>query len=61
MVVCVVDGFILLYYLRWTNSRRDKQQGAGTVSEVEEKHDIAPQTQLLDTTDLKNKGFRYVF
>ncbi|KAJ5844525.1 uncharacterized protein N7525_002266 [Penicillium rubens] len=61
LVVCVVDGFILLYYLRWTNSRRDKQQGAGTVSEVEEKHDIAPQTQLLDTTDLKNKGFRYVF
>ncbi|CAG8178819.1 unnamed protein product [Penicillium nalgiovense] len=61
LIVCVVDGFVLLFYLFWTNVRRDKQQGAGPVSGGQEKHDIAVQTQLLDTTDLKNKGFRYVF
>ncbi|KAJ6123896.1 hypothetical protein N7471_011213 [Penicillium samsonianum] len=61
LIVCVVDGFALLFYLRWTNIRRDEQRVVGTVSENQEKHDVAPQTQLLDTTDLKNKGFRYVF
>ncbi|CAI7591077.1 unnamed protein product [Penicillium glandicola] len=61
LVVCVIDGFALLFYLRWTNIRRDKQHIMGTISEGQEKHGVAPQTQLLDTTDLKNKEFRYVF
>ncbi|KAL2696688.1 hypothetical protein AAEP93_001983 [Penicillium crustosum] len=59
LIVCVLDGFALLFYLRWTNIRRDKQR-METVSEDHEKHDVA-QTQLVDTTDRKNKGFRYVF
>ncbi|KAJ5520948.1 hypothetical protein N7463_001401 [Penicillium fimorum] len=59
LIVCVVDGFGLLFYLRWTNIRRDKQR-METVSEDQEKH-VVTQTQLLDTTDLKNRGFRYVF
>ncbi|CAG8902768.1 unnamed protein product [Penicillium egyptiacum] len=61
LIVCVVDGFTLLFYLRWTNARRDKQHVAETVSEDQEKREVAAQTQLLDTTDLKNRGFRYVF
>jgi ACS family allantoate permease-like MFS transporter len=61
LVVCVVDVFALLFYLRWTNLGRDKRQMVETIPEHQEKHDIAPGSQLLDVTDLKNQEFRYAF
>ncbi|CAG8212044.1 unnamed protein product [Penicillium olsonii] len=61
LVVCVLDGFGLLFFLRWTNARRERTRVAGTVSQDQEKEDQIGEPILLDTTDLKNKEFRYVY
>ncbi|KAJ5698514.1 hypothetical protein N7462_000519 [Penicillium macrosclerotiorum] len=61
LVICVVDGLVLFFYLRWENGRRDRQ-GLNDESASPEKHTGgAPSTELLDTTDLKNMRFRYVY
>ncbi|KAK9848265.1 hypothetical protein MYU51_016839 [Penicillium brevicompactum] len=61
LVVCVIDGFALLFFLRWTNARREKGRVADTATERGEKQNSASQAHLLDTTDLKNGEFRYVY
>ncbi|CAG7922001.1 unnamed protein product [Penicillium olsonii] len=61
LVVCVLDGFGLLFFLRWTNARRERTRVAGVVSQNQEKEDQIGEPILLDTTDLKNKDFRYVY
>ncbi|CAG8224764.1 unnamed protein product [Penicillium salamii] len=60
LVVCVLDGFGLLFYLRWTNARREDNLVVVPMSQSQEKQDGVTQG-LLDTTDLKNKDFRYVY
>lgn len=61
LVICVVDGFALLLYLRWENKRRDKKCLVAELVVEQEKHAVAGQTELVDTTDLKNRQFRYVY
>lgn len=61
LVICVVDGFVLLLYLRWENRRRDKKGGNEEPVVEQEKTGITTQTELVDTTDLKNRQFRYVY
>ncbi|KAJ5160411.1 uncharacterized protein N7482_007415 [Penicillium canariense] len=61
LVICVVDGLALLFYLRWENTRRDKTAVVAEPSDSQEKHgEVTPQ-ELVDTTDLKNPKFRYVY
>jgi hypothetical protein len=57
----VADCLAILFYLRWTNIRRDKKRTLETLPEHQEKFDSSPGSQLLDVPDLKNKKFRYVF
>lgn len=49
-----------MFYLRWENSRRDKMSAGVGPSENQEK-DIGVPGELVDTTDLKNMQFRYVY
>ncbi|CAG7950463.1 unnamed protein product [Penicillium salamii] len=60
LVVCVLDGFGLLFYLRWTNAKREENRVVDPMSQSQEKQEGVTQA-LLDTTDLKNKDFRYVY
>jgi hypothetical protein len=50
-----------MFYLRWENSRRDKMSAGVGPTESQEKYPGGSQLELVDTTDLKNMGFRYVF
>jgi ACS family allantoate permease-like MFS transporter len=61
LVICVVDGLVLLIYLRWENKRRDRNGFVAELVVEQEKHAVAGQTELVDTTDLKNRQFRYVY
>lgn len=61
LVVCVIDGFALLFYLRWANARRERNPAADAVPSSEEKPSVNSQAYMLDTTDLKNSEFRYVY
>lgn len=62
LVICVVDGFALMFYLRWENKRRDKRRvEAEPVTSQEKFIGVGTQRELLDTTDLKNVQFRYVY
>ncbi|KAJ5985217.1 hypothetical protein N7499_008505 [Penicillium canescens] len=60
LVICVLDCLLLLFHLRWTNSQRDKKLVVEVESQPHEKN-AQPGAQLLDTTDLKNQSFRYVY
>ncbi|KAJ5137875.1 hypothetical protein N7526_004108 [Penicillium atrosanguineum] len=61
LVICVVDGFVLLLYLRWENRRREKKASNNDPAVEQEKTGITTQRELVDTTDLKNREFRYVY
>ncbi|OQD79239.1 hypothetical protein PENANT_c057G09410 [Penicillium antarcticum] len=62
LVICVLDCILLLLYLRWTNSQRDKKAVEEVGSQEQEKDAyLRPGAPLLDMTDLKNLSFRYVY
>jgi hypothetical protein len=62
LVIAVADGFAILFYLRWTNVRRDEKGVVETTTlDHQEKPSYSHQIEILDTTDLKNKEFRYVY
>jgi uncharacterized iron-regulated membrane protein len=61
LVICVIVGLALLFYLRWENRRRDKKSVGAVATGNEEKYGGATQRELMDTTDLKNVEFRYVY
>ncbi|OKP12162.1 hypothetical protein PENSUB_2322 [Penicillium subrubescens] len=61
LVICVIVGLALLFYLRWENGRRDKKSVGAVATGNEEKYGGATQRELMDTTDLKNVEFRYVY
>ncbi|KAJ5370371.1 uncharacterized protein N7496_006463 [Penicillium cataractarum] len=61
LVICVILGLALFFYLRWENSRRDKMTMTAEASENQEKNGVLAQMELVDTTDLKNMRFRYVY
>ncbi|KAF3385328.1 hypothetical protein F1880_002224 [Penicillium rolfsii] len=62
LVVCVIVVLALLLCLRWENNRRDKMSVGTAPSSDQEKYSGATtQSSLVDTTDLKNKDFRYVY
>ncbi|GLI73375.1 hypothetical protein PoHVEF18_001592 [Penicillium ochrochloron] len=61
LVICVIVGLALLFYLRWENSRRDKMSVGAVATANQEKYSGATQRELIDTTDLKNMEFRYVY
>jgi hypothetical protein len=60
-VIAVILGLALFFYLRWENSRRDKMTVTAESSENQEKNGVLAQVELVDTTDLKNMRFRYVY
>ncbi|KAJ6131193.1 hypothetical protein N7523_001653 [Penicillium sp. IBT 18751x] len=61
LVICVIDGFVLLLYLRWENRRREKKASNGDPAVEQEKTVTNTQCELVDITDLKNRQFRYVY
>lgn len=50
-----------MFYLRSENSRRDRMSVGVEPTESQEKYPGGSQLDLVDTTDLKNMKFRYVF
>lgn len=50
--VAILATFVLLFYYRWQNKKRDREMAG-----VEHKTDI----EFADLTDLENKEFRYQY
>ncbi|KAJ5630798.1 uncharacterized protein N7484_010898 [Penicillium longicatenatum] len=61
LVATVAISLIMLFYLRWENSRRDKLGVSGDCVTNEKASTIVAHGGLLDITDGKNKNFRYVY
>ncbi|EPS32161.1 hypothetical protein PDE_07121 [Penicillium oxalicum 114-2] len=63
LAICVATALALFFYLRWENARRDKLGSAVLpgAAEMSEKGGAGVVQDLVDTTDLKNMNFRYVY
>lgn len=51
----------MLFYLRWENSRRDKQGVSGDSATNGTESKPVEQGELLDITDRQNQKFRYAY
>ncbi|KAJ5898332.1 hypothetical protein N7504_008620 [Penicillium tannophilum] len=61
LVACVAISLIMLFYLRWENSRRDKQGVSGDSAANRTESKPVEQGELLDITDRQNEKFRYAY
>ncbi|KAJ5527699.1 hypothetical protein N7513_011858 [Penicillium frequentans] len=61
LVACVAISIIMLFYLRWENSRRDKQGVSGDSATNGTESKPVEQGELLDITDRQNQKFRYAY